>query len=412
MKKFYLLPFLIFASCLSEENVDLGTSDTFIRYFNGGANDVAVALNETSDQGFIVLANSELEDGRTKIKLIKTDAAGNKEWSRTYPETDPDQNLNRKGRGLLLTADGGYVITGEDIDPSGKQQLYVLFVNASGQVTSEKQFTTTENITGIAIIENKATPTSPSYLILANNLDSDENNMVVAQINKSNLSIVWTRSYGSGEATNLVNKIYLDTNNKLIWGGTVTRQELADVRLVRAIQDRQNTDFDMPIGKPDKNEEGKDLCRFGFGYAVTGLTDDTASGEDNIIVQRLAEDGTILFSFQYPVTTVVDGQEVAVPGDKEGNAITATHDGGLFIAGTVESDPGTGFGEGAKDYYLIKTNGNGTVIWQKSIGSRFEDESVAVVQASDGSLVLCGNTILAGLSSVMLMKMRADGSLE
>lgn len=410
MKKFYLLPFLFFASCLSEENVDLGTSDTFIRYFNGGANDVAVALSETSDQGFIILANSELEDGRTKIKLIKTDAAGNKEWSRVYPESDPDQNLNRNGRGLLLTADGGYVITGADIDPSGKSQLYVLFVNAGGQMTSEKIYPTTESIEGIALLENKVT--TPSYLVLANVLDSDENNMYVAQINKSDLSIAWTRSYGSGEATNLVNKIYLDTNNKLIWGGTVTRQDLADVRLVRAIQDRQNTDFDMPIGKPDKNEEGKDLCRFGFGYAVTGLTDDTTTGEDNIIVQRLAEDGTILFSFQYPVTTVFEGQEVNVPGDKEGNAITATHDGGLFIAGTVESDPGTGFGEGDTDYYLIKTNGNGAVMWQKPIGSRFEDVSVAVVQASDGSLILCGTTELANLKSVMLMKMKADGSLE
>ncbi len=412
MKKLYFLFLLALVSCFSEEGVEIGASETFIRYFNGGNNDAAVAVAETSDQGYLILANSTLEDGRSKIKLIKTDALGNKVWTQVYPEFIPtkgDPLFSRKGNGLYLIPGGGYVVAGEDIDASGKSQLYVLVLDNDGKVTTERQYASTLSVRGIAINENQ---TGSSFVILANILNSLEDNMVAAEINKSDLSITWSRAYGSGDAAYLVNKLFLDTQNKLVWGGTVTRQNGADVRLVRTIQNSLNTDFDLPIGKPNFNEFGVDICRFGFGYAVSGSTDDTTTGEREILVQRLAEDGTIIFSANYPITTPFNGQDVPVPGNKIGNAIASTRDGGLFIAGTVPSDAGTGFGRGDLDYYLIKTDGFGNVLWQKPIGSRDADRSVAVLQSSDGNLVLCGNTTLAGLGTIMLMKMDSEGNVQ
>lgn len=412
MKKFYSLFLLVLVSCLSEEGADIGASETFIRYFNGGSNDVAVAMSETSDQGYIILANSTLEDGRYKIKLIKTDAQGNKLWANVYPEfieTKGDPLFSRKGNGLYLIPGGGYVVAGEDIDASGKSQLYVLVLDNDGNVTAEQQYPSTLSVRGIAVRENQ---TGNSFVILANILNSQQDNMVAAEINKSDLSISWSRAYGSGDAAYLVNKLFLDAQNKIIWGGTVTRQNGADVRLVRTIQNSLTTDFDLPIGKPNFNEFGVDICRFGFGYAVSGSTDDTTSGEREILVQRLAEDGSIIFSAAYPITTVFNGEEVPVPGNKIGNAIASTRDGGLFIAGTVPSDAGTSFGNGGTDYYLIKTDGFGNVLWQKPIGSRDADRSVAVIQASDGNLVLCGNTTLAGLGTILLMKMDSEGNVQ
>jgi len=408
MKKFYPLFLLILVSCLSEEGVEIGASQTFIRYFNGGSNDVAVAMSETNDQGYIILANSTLEDGRYKIKLIKTDAQGNKVWANVYPEfieTRGDSLLSRKGNGLYLIPGGGYVVVGEDIDADRKSQLYVLVLDNDGNVTRQRKFPSTLSVRGIAITESQ---NGSSFLILA----SQQDNMIAAEINKSDLLISWTRAYGSGDAAYLVNKLFLDAQNKMIWGGTVTRQNGADVRLVRTNQNSLTTDFDLPIGRPNFNEFGVDISRFGFGYAVSGSTDSTSTGEREILVQRLAEDGSIIFSAAYPITTVFNGEEVPVPGNKIGNAIASTRDGGLVIAGTVPSDAGTGFGNGGTDYYLIKTDGFGTVVWRKPVGSRAEDKSVAVIQASDGNLVLCGNTTLAGLGTIMLMKMDSEGNVQ
>lgn len=411
MKKLYFLFLLALVSCFSEEGVEIGASETFIRYFNGGNNDAAVAVAETSDQGYIILANSQLEDGRYKIKLIKTDALGNKVWTQVYPGfiAKGDPLYSRKGNGLYLIPGGGYVVAGEDIDASGKSQLYILVLDNDGNITAERQYASALSVRGIAINENQ---TGSSYLILANILNSLEDNMVAAEINKSDLSITWSRAYGSGDAAYLVNKLFLDAQNKLVWGGTVTRQNGADVRLVRTIQNSLNTDFDLPIGRPNFNEFGVDITRFGFGYAVSGSTDSTSTGEREILVQRLAEDGTVIFSTAYPITTLFQGEEVPVPGNKIGNAIASTRDGGLFIGGTVPSNAGIEFGKGETDYYLIKTDGFGNVIWQKPIGSRFADRSVAVLQSSDGNLVLCGNTTLAGLGTIMLMKMDSEGNVQ
>ncbi|MBL7863063.1 MAG: hypothetical protein JNJ65_18010 [Cyclobacteriaceae bacterium] len=414
MKKLYFLFLLALVSCFSEEGVEIGASETFIRYFNGGNNDAAVAVAETSDQGYIILANSQLEDGRYKIKLVKTDALGNKVWTQVYPGfiAKGDPLYSRKGNGLYLIPGGGYVVAGEDIDASGKSQLYVLVLDNDGKVTAERQYASNPanlSVRGIAITESQ---TGSSFLILANILNSLEDNMVAAEINKSDLSITWSRAYGSGDAAYLVNKLFLDTQNKLVWGGTVTRQNGADVRLVRTIQNSLNTDFDLPIGRPNFNEFGVDITRFGFGYAVSGSTDSTSTGEREILVQRLAEDGTVIFSTAYPFTTLFQGEEVPVPGNKIGNAIASTRDGGLFIAGTVPSNAGIEFGKGETDYYLIKTDGFGNVMWQKPIGSRFADRSVAVLQSSDGNLVLCGNTTLAGLGTIMLMKMDSEGNVQ
>ncbi len=412
MKRACFLLVLVLSACLDEGKADLGDSTTFVRYFNGGFDDEAVTVAETGDAGFLILANSQLEDGRNKIKLIKTDALGNKIWAKVYPEfttNKADILLNRKGNGLLLTSDGGYVVVGEDID-AGKEQLYILVLDSDGNLISEETFPAIYSVRGIAISENSGN--DQSYVVLGNIPGSNNQNMVTAEIEKSTLSISWTRTYGSGEASNLVNKLFLDSQDKLIWGGTVTRQNKSDVRLVRSIQDSQNTDFDLPIGDPNFNEIGADICRFGFGYAVTGNTDQTTSGEREIALQRLGEDGTVLFKTTFPITTTFNGEEVPVIGNKIGNAITTTQDGGLFLAGTVPSNSEINFGSGQSDYYLIKTNGFGTVMWRKSIGSRDADRSVAVLQAKDGGLVLLGNTTLADLKTILLMKMDPNGNIE
>ena len=91
MRKF--LTFGLFAlliSCLSETGIEPGSSTTFIRYFNGGNNDEAQDLAVAEDGGFVILATTRIQKAesdtlRTKIKLIKTDKAGNPLWQHLYP---------------------------------------------------------------------------------------------------------------------------------------------------------------------------------------------------------------------------------------------------------------------------------------------------------------------------------------
>jgi len=412
MRILYFLSFLLLTSCFSEEKVDIGSSNTFIRYYNGGYNDEPVTISKTIDNGYIILSNIALNDGRYKIKLIKTDDQGNSLWTEIYPKFNltrlDTSRLSRRAFGLLVLADGSYVLTGEDINfKTNQSQALVMTVGSEGNETNNKiySFPFSGSVRGKAIIENTSNG-APGYIVLGE-VDNSVNNMVVAEINKSDLAQKWVRSYGSGQSA-LTNKLFLDSQGNIFFGGTVVRQNNRKVRLVKVRQDYQTTDFDLTIGDPQFNEFGNDICRYGFGFAVIGTTN--KNGDNDILFQRLSEDGTVIGTpVIFPIKTT-DG--IDVPGNKNGNAISVTQDGGLLLAGTVQSDDAINFGRGGKDLYLIKIDAFGTPTWQKDIGSRTDDVSVAALQADDGGYVVLASTTLAGLKTIMLLKTDNNGNIQ
>ncbi len=92
--------------------------------------------------------------------------------------------------------------------------------------------------------------------------------------------------------------------------------------------------------------------------------------------------------------------------ERIGQIIRAS-DGGFFIAGSSASEDfipsGNKFsspdliikdGEnfGALDYWLVKVDSNGQLVWQQTYGGRYNDMLRQVVELSDGSLILAGNS--------------------
>lgn len=73
--------------------------------------------------------------------------------------------------------------------------------------------------------------------------------------------------------------------------------------------------------------------------------------------------------------------------------VLETSDGGYIIAGAAESndfdisDP-----KGSYDYWVIKINSSGTLIWEKSFGGSEIDICYAIAQTSDGNFVLAGDS--------------------
>ena len=80
------------------------------------------------------------------------------------------------------------------------------------------------------------------------------------------------------------------------------------------------------------------------------------------------------------------------------SSIVQTTDGGYALAGYTVSY-GTGSSE---DFWLVKTDLSGNVMWSKVFGSRSEDEAMSVIQASDGGYVIAGVT--AGNGDAWLVK--------
>jgi pimeloyl-ACP methyl ester carboxylesterase len=94
----------------------------------------------------------------------------------------------------------------------------------------------------------------------------------------------------------------------------------------------------------------------------------------------------------------------------EGYSVQQTSDGGYIIAGAAytyyESPPGEIFC--SSDVYLIKTNSNGNMQWQKTFGGGGDDSGSSVRQTSDGGYIIAGNTG----GSVYLVKTNSAGDMQ
>ena len=76
-------------------------------------------------------------------------------------------------------------------------------------------------------------------------------------------------------------------------------------------------------------------------------------------------------------------------------AVVLTNDGGFLLAGSSQSEEGfdkKGKARGNSDFWIIKLNAKGGEEWQKTIGGSGEDELSSVVKTKDGGFVLAGSS--------------------
>ena len=76
-------------------------------------------------------------------------------------------------------------------------------------------------------------------------------------------------------------------------------------------------------------------------------------------------------------------------------SIVQTSDGGYAVAGhTLSSQSGdvTGQNNGGCDYWILKINSTGGIVWQKNYGGSSYDYAYSIVQTSDGGYAVAGYT--------------------
>jgi len=94
-------------------------------------------------------------------------------------------------------------------------------------------------------------------------------------------------------------------------------------------------------------------------------------------------------------------------GNESAASVEQTSDGGYIIAGTTSS-----YGAGGTDAWLLKTDSNGTRLWDKTFGGAGNESAASVQQTSDGGYTIAGTTFTygAGGSDAWLLKTDANGT--
>jgi hypothetical protein len=207
-------------------------------------------------------------------------------------------------------------------------------------------------------------------------------------------------------------------------------------------------EFELILGAAQR-DRGIDVIQTqDEGYAILGYTSSSGAGGEDLYLVRLSADGQelwtqtyggeaqdngwsihemeggdfMLFGFThssgaggldfYLIRTDPDGQvlwEATYGGedDEYGWALSPTEDGGFVLAGQTES-----YGSGDIDGYLIKVDDSGELQWSQTYGGPDEDRLFSIDLCQDGGFILTGTSGQSSTSrDVYLVRTDAQGEL-
>lgn len=108
-------------------------------------------------------------------------------------------------------------------------------------------------------------------------------------------------------------------------------------------------------------------------------------------------------------------------GDDQANSICTTSDGGYVVAGFTNSSNGDiTLNKGSSDYWIVKLNALGNIVWQKTYGGQAQDIATSVKQTTDGGYIVTGYSSSSngditgnhGQTDYWVVKLDSSGNLQ
>ena len=133
------------------------------------------------------------------------------------------------------------------------------------------------------------------------------------------------------------------------------------------------------------------------GYVLAGETW-SFSGSADFWLVKTGSDGSMEWNRTYSGL----GRDEAYAGAIQ------TYDGGYLLGGYTDV-----FGKG-QDFWLVKTNSSGDMVWNATFGGESNDVALSLVQTSDGGYAVAGDTASFGaqVQDAYVVKVDSSGHME
>ena len=434
MRRFILFSiFIFFFSCAKEEaDVNLEALRTnfegsldWVKSFGGSGIESANAIVKTSDGGFAVLGYTSSIDGDVITKteeendywLLKFDTEGNLQWNRTYGGSKDDI-----GQSLAQTTDGGYVLTGysmsDDGDASKNQGFHdnwILKLDEKGDLEWERSYGFSGHDHSYDILQ-----TADGGFFFTGFLD-----ITSARADGNTEKGNGLTSHGVGEFWGTK----IDQEGSVQWrgyfGGTNNDRAHAVVQaedggfVMTGFSESDDFDISSTNGSYDfwmvkVDPFGNLEWEHSFGGSGIEVSYDIAKTEDSgyvVVGNTFSNDGHI---FQNKGASDI----WLIKVDEEGNllwertfggsefdlaqAVVQSKDGGFLITGNSKSsDLDAPENNGENDIWVIKTNGNGDLVWQKSFGGSGLDFGLDILEDENGHILVVGESNSSDFNSLV-----------
>jgi hypothetical protein len=358
-RKLLLLGVVIFVLLCFPLVVSVGASSMWSRTYGGTSADRASSLVVASDGGYAMAGyTNSFGAGGQDFWLVKTDADGKAFWAKTYGGTGND-----KAYSLVVTSDRGYALAG--YTASYAANLWLVKTDSNGIM----QWNKTYGETGADVPSSLVVASDGGYAIACGSL-------LVKTDASGNME--WNRTYG-GNASSLV--ATSDGGYALAgYKGWIYDVGGPDFWLAKT-DALGNMQWNRTYGGTGWQWGNSLVVTSDGGYAIAGLWDHSPA----------------IFSYRgYPwlINTDTLGN-----GNMQGNRAHA-------IASSPESSGAEGY-----EIWLVKTDSNGLMLWNKTYGGTIEATASSLVVAPDGGYAIAGST-LGNDSDFLLVKTDALGNME
>jgi hypothetical protein len=320
----------------------------------GSGDDYPSVVQQTSDNGYIVLAGSDSNISGDKTEnsrggldfwILKLNSSGSIVWQKTYGGSQPD--FDTFGQ---QTADGGFIVGGysdsgisgdKTVPSNGQRDFWVLKLNSSGDIVWQKA------IGGSLVdrIQAVQQTTDGGYV-----LGGYSNSPASGDKTEPNL----------GGSDNWVVKI--DSGGVIEWQNTIGGN---DSDVLRDII--QTADGGYLVGGYSKSD-------------ISGDKTENSQGDFDYWILKLNNSGTITWQ------NTIGGSGIDYPRDikqlSNGNFVIAGWSNSNISGDKIEAS------NGGYDYWLVKLSTSGTVISQNSIGGAGDESGPYIQPLANGDFIL------------------------
>ncbi|RDC64221.1 T9SS type A sorting domain-containing protein [Adhaeribacter pallidiroseus] len=352
----------------------------------GDRDDFLAGVQQTQDGGYIVGGSSVSRVGEDKTEapvgnvnsefpeefvdywVVKLTPNGTKVWDKTIGGDQKDE-LNT----ILQTQDGNYLLAG----------------TSSSGISGDK--TAAETGLWLVKLDNSNTNIS-QYIAFETIPDKTVASVPFTLSARASSGLPVTFSIVSGPAT------LQDSTITLTGVGTVTIKAIqagnAQFKPTEATQTFRVTPvllaWDRRYGGSGTDNFTSVIKTADGGYLSGGYTNSGVSGDKT--------QGSQGQNDYWIVKSDKNGQKIwdkrfGGTGNDYLNRLIQTQDGGYLLAGSSfsgkEGDK-TEASRGSRDYWIVKTDKNGTKQWDKTFGGTGQDELIKVIQLASGEYILGG----------------------
>jgi len=310
--------------------------------------DYGYRIAQTADGGYIVGGITNSNDGNVTGKhgltdywVVKLTASGTVDWQKCLGGLDNDY-LNS----IQQASDGGYIVAGYSYSNDGNVtgnhgggDFWVVKLSSAGNVVWETCLG------------------GSAYEVATHIRQTADGGYLVAGLSTSNDGDV-TDNHGSCDFW----VVKLDSSGSLIW-----QKSLGGTGADSAYHFQQ-----VPDG----------------GYILTGGTQSNDGnvegnhGNYDYWVVKLDSAGNLLWQ-----------KCLGGSSDEYASGIQQTRDGGYIVTGRTQSNDGeVSDNHGNQDYWVVKLDHAGTILWQKCLGGSNADSAESIQQTEDGGYIVSGYT--------------------